>query len=250
MEWVNNFYNKQFQLYKEGLTGPNEEHEEILTKIETLASKPFQSILELGAGGGEFAITAAKKGYDVSAVELVGSRVDYMKKLKNEHNLIGELEIIEGDFYEVDLPKSFDVICYIDGFGIGDDHDQQKLLKRMSNWLKPDGCILIDIYAPWYWASVAGQEMMVGSKLRKYDFDFLNCRMLDTWFDGDENVTQSLRCYSPQDLKMLLEDTGLMLVDIKPGGAMNYKTWQYHENVDLDEAMSYMAKLVPGQGCR
>ncbi|SES13756.1 bifunctional 2-polyprenyl-6-hydroxyphenol methylase/3-demethylubiquinol 3-O-methyltransferase UbiG [Psychrobacillus sp. OK032] len=243
MEWVKNFYDKQFQLYKEGLTGPNEEHEEILTKIETLASKPFRSILELGAGGGEFAITAAKKGYAVSAVELVPSRIDYMKKLKSEHNIIGELEIIEGDFYEVELQKTFDVICYIDGFGIGNDQDQRKLLKRMSGWLKLDGCILIDIYTPWYWASVAGQQMRVGNKHRKYDFDFMQCRMLDTWFDGDEAVTQSLRCYSPQDLRLLLEDSGLTLVDIKPGGAMDYKTWEYHENVNLNEAMSYMAKL-------
>lgn len=244
MEWVKNFYYKQFQLYQEGLTGPNEEHEKILTNIENMVSKPFQSILELGAGGGEFAITAAKKGYDVIAVELVTSRIDYMKKLKSEHNLIGELEIIECDFYEVVLHNSFDVICYIDGFGIGDDQDQHKLLKRMSNWLKPDGCILIDIYTPWYWASIAGQEMMVESTLRMYDFDFLNCRMLDTWFDGEGSVTQSLRCYSPQDLKMLLETTGLTLVDIEPGGAMNYKTWEYHEHVDLNEAMSYMVKLV------
>ncbi|WP_391115785.1 hypothetical protein [Psychrobacillus sp. L3] len=41
MEWVKNFYDKQFQLYKEGSTGQNEEHEEILTKIETFASSPF-----------------------------------------------------------------------------------------------------------------------------------------------------------------------------------------------------------------
>lgn len=245
MEWVKKFYDKQFRLYEEGLTGPNEEHEEILAKIENLASKPFQSILELGAGGGEFAITAAKRGYDVTAVELVSSRVDYMRKLKIEHNLIGDLEILEGDFYEVGLSKSFDVVCYIDGFGIGEDQDQRKLLKRMSKWLKPDGCILIDIYTPWYWAHVAGQEMKIGSKLRKYDFDFMGCRMLDTWFDGEEKVTQSLRCYSPQDLNMLLEDTGLTLLDIKPGGAMDYMTWKYHEYVDLDKAMSYMVKLVP-----
>lgn len=244
MEWVKNFYDKQFQLYKEGLTGPNEEHEEILTKIESLVSKPYQSVLELGAGGGEFSITAAKKGYDVTAVELVPSRVDYMKKLKSEHNLIGDFEIIEGDFYEVRLSKSFDVICYIDGFGIGEDQDQRKLLKRMSNWLKPDGCVLIDIYTPWYWERVAGQEMRIGNRLRKYDFDYMGSRMLDTWFDGDEKVSQSLRCYSPQDLKMLLKDTGLRLVDIKPGGAMNYKTWEYHENVNLNETMSYMVKLV------
>ncbi|GGA28534.1 SAM-dependent methyltransferase [Psychrobacillus lasiicapitis] len=244
MEWVKNFYDKQFRLYEEGLTGPNEEHEEILTKIENLASKPFQSILELGAGGGEFAITAAKKGYDVTAVELVPSRIDYMKKLKSEHHLIGDLEIIEGDFYKVELSKTFDVICYIDGFGIGEDQDQQTLLNRMSKWLKPDGCILIDIYTPWYWVSVSGQEMRIGSKLRNYDFDFWGCRMLDTWFDGEEKVTQSLRCYSPPDLNMLLKDTGLTLVDIKSGGAMIYTTGEYHENVDLGEAMSYMVKLV------
>jgi len=60
----------------------------------------------------------------------------------------GSLVAICGDFYEVDVPGPFDVVAYFDGFGIGSDPDQRRLLQRISSWLTPDGCALIDVFAP------------------------------------------------------------------------------------------------------
>ncbi|WP_067724731.1 hypothetical protein [Oceanobacillus damuensis] len=89
--------------------------------------------------------------------------------------------------------------------------------------------------------------MRAGSAHRKYDFNYKGNRMLDTWWqknNPDKRFTQSLRCYSPMDLMLLLEGTGLKLADIKPGGALNYDTLEYKDSVPLGESMSYMVKLV------
>ncbi|MBP1970287.1 cyclopropane fatty-acyl-phospholipid synthase-like methyltransferase [Virgibacillus natechei] len=247
MEWIHQFYEKQFQLMKGNGSGIEANHEEKLNKVETFADRPFRSILELGAGSGEFSVTAAKRGYNVTAVELVPTLVKHMRKLQQEYVLKGKLSTVCDDFYQLELSETYDVVCYLDGFGIGGDQDQRRLLKRISEWLNSDGCALIDIYTPWYWSSNAGQEMKFGSASRKYNYDFAGSRMLDTWFDSDnKQITQSLKCYSPKDLQLLLETTGLKLVDIQPGGAMDYETWEYWENAPLGEAMSYMAKLVKG----
>lgn len=120
------------------------------------------------------------------------------------------------------------------------------MVKEAALRLDSDGCAFIDIYAPWYWSKNAGQEMVLGKARRKYDFDFRENRMLDTWYEGEgsnKSVTQSLRCYSPEDLLLLLEGTGLQLIDLKAGGALNYKTSVYSDNVLLGEAMSYIVKL-------
>jgi hypothetical protein len=53
--------------------------------------------------------------YLIYLKEHVGKPVKACKSGK----IIPHQGIIEGDFYEVDLPKSFDVNCYRDGLGIG-----------------------------------------------------------------------------------------------------------------------------------
>jgi hypothetical protein len=74
-------------------------------------------------------------------------------------------------------------------------------------------------------------------------FDADGCRMTERmWQLGDEGgaVTQSLRCYSPADLRLLLEGTGLGL-----NGLEAWDTDAYDEAVPLERAMLYLAKLVP-----
>ncbi|MGH2640670.1 MAG: hypothetical protein ACRDGO_03110 [Actinomycetota bacterium] len=61
------------------------------------------------------------------------------------------------------------------------------------------------------------------------------------WRTGheDDAVTQSLRCYAPADLRLLLENTELDLVEVEP-----YSDQWYGEPIALDAAMVYLAKLV------
>ncbi len=89
--------------------------------------------------------------------------------------------------------------------------------------------------------------MRIGLATRRYDFDGDGCRMLDRWWKtGDEStaVTQSLRCYSPQDLRLLLQGTGLRLESVEPGGRVDYATGRWHAVAPLEQAMVYTAILV------
>jgi len=88
--------------------------------------------------------------------------------------------------------------------------------------------------------------MEFGNISRRYEFDANGCRMLDTWWLNDQaenQITQSLRCYSPADLTLLMKNIELDLVHCEPGGEMNYENWQYTEQVALGKAMTFMAKL-------
>lgn len=247
MEWVHSFYEKQFEMMKEMKDAEDDSAQlKLLSQIENQIEKPFESLLELGAGSGEFAIAAAKKGYSVTAIELVPKLVQEIVKNRESTHLRGSLSVIQGDFLKIDLEEQFDVICYLDGFGVGEDAEQITLLKRIESWLKPNGSAFIDIYTPWYWAKASGQEMKIGQFHRKYGFDFIGNRMLDTWSDpllDNESYTQTLRCYSPQDLSLLLNETGLEIESITPGGSMDYDAGVYNEKVELGEAMSYMVKI-------
>jgi len=245
--WQKDFYRKQFLWSKswmdydmDTLVG------DLIVKLQRLCGKDTNKILELGGGNGQFAVTAAKHGYEITVIEIVPECIEHIHYLKEKHDIGDNLRIIEGDFYNVPLKDQFDVVCYWDGFGIGTDAEQLLLLENISDWLKPGAQALIDIYTPWYWAATAEQEVSFGKIKTKYGFDAEGCRMLDSWWleDRKENViTQSLRCYSPADLKLLLNNTDLQYIHHEPGGSMDYENWTYNATVPLSEAMMYTAKL-------
>ncbi|MDZ5710709.1 SAM-dependent methyltransferase [Jeotgalibacillus haloalkalitolerans] len=247
MEWIKDFYTKQYEWMNINDEDMLKAEEKRLQHIEQFAGKSARTILELGGGKGYFAVAAAKKGYDVTVIELAENAAAYTQQLAKAYGVSENITVIQGDFYETAITGQFDAVCYWDGFGIGTDADQQRLLKRIREWLKPDGTAFIDIYTPWFWAKAAGQRMELGSGIKRaYDFDAYNCRMLDAWWEQDheeEKVVQSLRCYSPADLLLLLNGLDLEVIHCESGGAMDYEAWKYHEKVSLGDAMGYLAVL-------
>lgn len=244
-DWAQRFYFRQNELCNVYVDDIQDHHQQRAALIG-MQHPSAQSVLELGAGGGQVACAAALAGYDTTAVELVPEFNEHTKQLASQHN-INNLTALNGDFYSIKLTQKFDVIAYWDGFGIGTDDEQIRLLNHCAGWLKPDGIVLLEISTPWYWAKVAGQKMQLEDAHRQYTFDADHCRLLDTWWhvdSPDDQVTQSIRCYSPADLRLLLRDTKLQLIEVvETGGAVDYDYGEYHANIELGQAMSYVAKI-------
>lgn len=247
MDWVVPFYARQDELSRvyTGTREPQQQDRDRAEYITKILDGQKGKVLELGAGGGLSALAAAQSGHQVTAIELVAQAAAHARRLSLDA-APGTMHILEGSFYTVELAEQYDVVCYWDGFGVGTDEDQQRLLRRIASWLKPEGRALIDINTPWYWANVAGQRMVTATFVREYGFDADGCRLLDQWWAPEqegERVTQSLRCYSPQDLRVLVKETGLTLEHIVAGGAVDYAANVYHPQVPLSQAMQYRAYL-------
>jgi SAM-dependent methyltransferase len=246
MDWVRDFYAKQdawLGVYSGPITDTDYKR---VVAVARLSGDGPHRILELGAGGGQTAAALADAGHSVTAIELVPTAAQHARELAVERPA-NSMTVIEGDLYHVQVEGPFDSILYWDGFGVGYDTDQRRLLARVASWLAPHGCALIDVNTPWYWAQAAGREMRFERVVRRYDFDATECRMLDRWWPSgaeEQAVIQSLRCYSPADLELLLEGTGLALDTVEPGGAVEYEAHRYHERVSLGQAMQYLARLV------
>src|SRR5690625_8049361 len=96
------------------------------------------------------------------------------------YGITENFQSICGDFYEIVLDDFFNLVYYMDGFGIGTDNDQIKLLKRIHNWLKTNETALIYICTTWYWSKITGQVMTINNVTRKYDIDFHHNRIIAT----------------------------------------------------------------------
>ena len=247
VEWVAEFYRKQYEWadwrsrwgdFDPAASDPH------VDAVRRLAGEGPKRILELGPGTGSTAAALAHAGHDVVTIELQPMLADHITELagKVEH---GSLRSITGDFYEVDPGGSYDVVAYFDGFGLGSDEDQRRLLRRVGGWLTIEGCGVIDVLTPWYFAKSAGseEEFPEGSGIYyREGFEAEGSRMTEQmWRKGREEdvVTQSLRCYSPADLRLLLEGTDLVLVEMEP----HSDQW-YGEPTTLEDAMVYLAKLA------
>ena len=249
MDWVADFYAKQYEWtdWRRRWSGFNPERRDPRVDAVTrhAGAEPLR-ILELGSGTGATAAAMAVAGHEVVAIELQPELAAHTQELAASVTG-GSLRAIAGDFYDAKLEGKFDVVAYFDGFGIGSDEDQRRLQRRIAGWLTPRGCALVDVMAPWFWVRQAGneEEFPPGSGVRYLDgFDAEECRMTERmWRVGreDEAVTQSIRCYSPADLRLLLEGTGLSIRDVEP-----YTDETYSEPCDLAGAMLYLAALTLG----
>ena len=239
--WVKPFYKRQFELYSPSYK-ISEYDMSLSNEIIDQVGKPFNTILELGAGNGRLARALATFEKEVTTIELVPEIVESAKQSYSD-----KVNSLCGNFYTIELVESFDVILYMDGFGIGTDIEQIKLLKRIYNWLTEDGIGLIDIYQPKYWQKVNGIKMSPNEGvLREYGYDGQTNRMIDTWWgenSPNDKVVQSLACYTPEEVIALCEIANLEVLEIYPGGAMDYDKWVYQENTTIDECLSYRIKI-------
>jgi SAM-dependent methyltransferase len=250
MEWVRGFYERQYawsdwrsRWADLDLADPTITAH--VAAVRRMCGPGEKRILELGSGLGTVAAALAHAGHDVIAIDLIDDVVQNTQRLAADVRT-GSLQAIAGDFYEITLESRFDVVAYFDGFGIGTDDDQHRLLRRIAGWVAFEGCVLIDVFTPCYWTKSAGtkEEFPNGSGVWYLDrFDAEGSRMVEEmWRDGDEDsvVQQSLRCYAPVDLQLLIAGTGLELSMVEP-----YRDESYERACPLDEAMLYLAKLVP-----
>lgn len=241
--WVVPFYDFQDRLTGCYSAPPHATHVEAARRLRGQYPQATR-LLELGAGGGQFAVSAAAEGFRVTALELRAAGVAHMLRLAREYGVT--LNGIQGDFYTADPGGPFDLIVYWDGFGVGSDDDQRRLLTRMAGWLAPQGHALLDVYTPWYWASHAGYTRHTDTYTQVYGFDSATSRMTDTYVEpGGQRHSQSLRCYSPDDLRRLLAGTGLRLARAEPGGMFDTATGTWHPQADWASCMTFQAVLVP-----
>lgn len=228
MDWAKAFYTKTGGWWVKADAAVSPRDLDRVSIVRTHAGGGPSRILELGAGYGTTMVALAEAGYQVTGIEL-SDRADAVGDIPCAHP--SNITMIKGDFFEAQPPGPFDLVCYWNGFGIGADADQRRLLARIAReWLAPSGAALVDIFNPFVWSRWDGDEdHLLPDPEQGYDhelrqstrFDPMTSTAIDTWWDCQDptrKITQYLRCYSPSDLTLLLEGTGLSLSTIRIAG--------------------------------
>jgi Methyltransferase domain len=252
--WVNDFY-AQAAIWWGPFTN-EETHDFRAQSVARLCGSGKKRILDLGCGSGRTAAKLADMGHDVIGVELNLRDVDYANELLSASRR-GTLTFQQGDYYTVEFAGHFDIVTWWQGFGLGSDADQRRMLRRIAReWLKPNGCALVDVYNPSCPARHAGTEEQLpplpgvpGSveMIERCHYDAVNARWIDEWqpTEAPENaLAQAIRCYSPADLLLLLEGTVLKLEHIEvEGQALHLGGGSVELSTRMRDAWLYLVKM-------
>jgi SAM-dependent methyltransferase len=257
--WVKHFYTQAGIWWGSEPHDTAEEHDRRLEIVRRTCGNHKLRILDLGCGSGNTAAAFAHAGHDVVGVELNPTDISYAQSLLQK-SYAGTLSIIEGDYNLVKLEGKFDLVTWWEGFGLGSDADQRKMLLRIAQeWLKPAGSALVDVYFPSRPARHAGEaialdalEDVPGSvdMIERCYYDAVNARWIDEWQpvqNPSDALAQSLRCYAPADLLLLLEGTGLKVKHMQiedENIEMNLPGSQIQIHPALLEAWAYLVQLV------
>jgi SAM-dependent methyltransferase len=256
-DWIKEFYDQANIWW-----GPDPQdlgvHTARVNTVHRLCGPEPMQILELGAGSGHTAAALADAGHSIMSVELSPRRAAIAQQLADLPHR-GSMTVLEADFFDVDLPGKYDLICCWEVFGLVTDTDQRRLLKRMSQeWLTTDGCVLMDVYNPYKPAREAGKEWRLGAldgvpgsveMIERCHFDPLQSRWIDEWIPvamPEKALAQAIRCYAPADFSLLLGGTGLTLRRIEVDGIqLDIFSERIATSSPLLETWSYFVQLIP-----
>lgn len=254
VDWVAGFYSRTGAWWGKAEARITERDHRRVSLVHEHAGVQPKRVLELGSGYGTTAAAMARAGHSVTAVD-ISDRVNWAAEFAKDAGP-GTLTVLRDDFYTVRLEGQFDVVCYWNGFGVGSDADQRRLLGRLAtHWLRPGGVALIDVFNPFVWARWDGdREHRLRNPEQGYEyelfeqtvFDPVTCTAIDTWWEAgnpDDKISQVLRCYSPADLELLLAGTGLHLTAITVGDRTVPPTPQPGWSRLLREHHEYLAVL-------
>lgn len=215
---------KQKPWYAEdsGLWGETylDEYQDTLTPERTLADVDFlerelhlekgMKILDLCCGHGRHTIELAKRGYQMTGLDLNSFFLDKAKRDAEATDVT--IDWVKSDMREVPFENEFDVVVNLfTAFGyLESDEEDQKVLQQVAKALKPGGQFTLDVinrdrimrvFNPHDGKALADGSLAVTER----EFDFTtsrnNERRVRMWPDGRKNdVKLSLRMYSLHEL--------------------------------------------------
>jgi 2-polyprenyl-3-methyl-5-hydroxy-6-metoxy-1,4-benzoquinol methylase len=103
------------------------------------------NILDLGCGPGLYTEILAKKGHNVTGIDFSENSIAYARKSAESKGFVIEYKV--GNYLEVDFGiERFDLIYMVfTDFGVLMPDDQQLLLKKIKEALKPGGVLIFDV---------------------------------------------------------------------------------------------------------
>jgi len=221
-EWFQDYFDSSYsELILDSIK--EEFTNEQVSMLETLLElKPSDKVLDLFCGKGRHAIPLARKGFQVTAVDLVPEYIETIQNISEMEKL--NINTIVRDARTINFEKEFNkAYLMFTSFGYFSDAENLELLHTIHKSLKKSGLLLIDIENRDYIV-----KHFIHEKWREKDFGFLlerhkffplpsrqHTKRILVMKDGTTKESfRDLRLYSAHEIITLAKSANLELVKI------------------------------------
>ncbi len=190
---------------------------------------PIRSVLDLGCGTGSMTLELARRGYDMTGIDLSAEMLSVADSRIRAAGLEGVL-LAEEDMRSFELYRTVDaVVCCLDGVNhLTNRDDLLSCLDRVSNYLNPGGLFLFDLNTPYKFAhNFSDRDYILEEKglmccwrnrLNRAgdlaDFYFTLFRETKNGLWEREEGYERERAFSLRQIKRALQSCGLELLNV------------------------------------
>ena len=225
--WYKDFFQKFYlKIYRDILPCLDTKKEvDFIEKI--LKLPPGSEILDLCGGYGRHSVPLAERRLKVYLLDL---NKNFLKKAKEEAEKQKiKIHTIHSDLRKIPFSNKFDAVINIfNSFGyLENDEENEKAIKAIVKSLKPNGLFLIDIInGDWLKNNSRPESQRQTGNLSiiesvKFNsetkINIVSLKIINTKNHKIQYASQALRLYSFNDLKKLLTNNGLKIIE-KYGG--------------------------------
>ena len=146
MTWYKDWFNSEHYLrvYSHRDQSEAKRLVELISKNLNLNANP--SVLDMACGAGRHAVTFAKLGFKVTAIDISQRLISEAKRSAEQAGI--EIDFVLSDILEYESNKRFDLVINL-FTSIGyfeNDEENYAVIKKAYDLLKPDGYFIIDYF--------------------------------------------------------------------------------------------------------
>ncbi|NUP14180.1 MAG: class I SAM-dependent methyltransferase [Polyangiaceae bacterium] len=182
---------------------------------QVLAVTGPQKILDLGCGHGRHAIELARRGHDVTGIDLVEGFLEVARKEAESEGV--KVAFVRGDIGHFESEAEFDsAVCLFDAFGFFDDSHCIGTLRSAHKALKMGGRFVLDLRTREWMVRIPPTSVMDKGNgdmmIDRHHFDISTGRFVDrrTYVrDGKQReVMFSVRLFAFTEIRLILHSVG------------------------------------------
>ncbi len=218
-KWFHDYFNDDYRIWILDQIPEEMTIQQVEMIVKTMQLSIGNHVLDLCCGLGRHSLALVEKGIEVTAFDLVP---DYLQTLQHKTSKYENLHVVCGDARELNFINQFDgVFMMFTSFGYFSEEENIELVDKISQSLKKQGRVLIDIenrdYILKNFIHEKWRHKNQGFLLERHTFFAKTSRQKTRriWINNQGQVSsyiRDLRLYSGHELINIFEKKGLKLI--------------------------------------